>query len=154
MDAGIGRSYQIFDIRKGEGVAPCNHFYKLHLSIILLRSFLAGGLAGIGGLSIVSGIIGRLRPGASPSYGYVAIIVTALKCLKRGIIVTVRIFFGGLLTAGRALWMSMENKEKLCMDFLPTLLTLYSENVEDELSPISGRSLNCFPLIVPLNSPR
>jgi len=119
-----------------------------------LRSFLAGGLAGIGGLSIVSGIIGRLRPGASPSYGYVAIIVTALKCLKRGIIVTVRIFFGGLLTAGRALWMSMENKEKLCMDFLPTLLTLYSENVEDELSPISGGSLNCFPLIVPLNSPR
>ncbi|MCL7394333.1 MAG: ABC transporter permease [Thaumarchaeota archaeon] len=76
-------------------------------STILLGSFLAGGLAGIGGLSIVSGIIGRLRPGASPGYGYTAIIVAALAGLNPWVIVAVSIFFGGLITAGGALQMSM-----------------------------------------------
>ena len=76
-------------------------------STILLGSFLAGGLAGIGGLSIVSGIIGRLRPGASPGYGYTAIIVAALAGLNPWVTVAVSIFFGGLITAGGALQMSM-----------------------------------------------
>ena len=76
-------------------------------STILLGSFLAGGLAGIGGLSIVSGIIGRLRPGASPGYGYTAIIVAALAGLNPWVTVAVSMFFGGLITAGGALQMSM-----------------------------------------------
>ena len=75
--------------------------------VIMLGSFLAGGLAGIGGLSIVSGIIGRLRPGASPGYGYTAIIVAALAGLNPWLIVAASIFFGGLLTAGEALQASM-----------------------------------------------
>ncbi|MEM1976981.1 MAG: ABC transporter permease [Nitrososphaerota archaeon] len=74
---------------------------------ILLGSFLSGGLAGIGGLSIVSGIIGRLRPGASPGYGYTAIIVAALAGLNPWVVIAASIFFGGLLTAGGALQMSM-----------------------------------------------
>jgi ABC-type uncharacterized transport system permease subunit len=74
---------------------------------IMLGSFLAGGLAGIGGLSIVSGIIGRLRPESSPGYGYTAIIVAALAGLNPWVIVAASIFFGGLLTAGGALQMSM-----------------------------------------------
>jgi simple sugar transport system permease protein len=78
---------------------------------MMLGSFLAGGLAGIGGLSIVSGIIGRLRPESSPGYGYTAIIVAALTGLNPWIIVAASIFFGGLLTAGGALQMSMEDKE-------------------------------------------
>ncbi len=74
---------------------------------ILLGSFLSGGLAGIGGLSIVSGIIGRLRPGASPGYGYTAIIVAALAGLNPWLVMAASIFFGGLLTAGGVLQMSM-----------------------------------------------
>jgi len=75
--------------------------------IILLGSFLSGGLAGVGGLSIVSGIIGRLRPGASPGYGYTAIIVASLAGLNPWLVVAASIFFGGLLTAGGALQASM-----------------------------------------------
>ena len=75
--------------------------------IIMLGSFLAGGLAGIGGLSIVSGIIGRLRPEASPGYGYTAIIVASLAGLNPWLIIAASIFFGGLLTAGGGLQMNM-----------------------------------------------
>lgn len=75
--------------------------------VIMLGSFLSGGLAGVGGLSIVSGIIGRLRPGASPGYGYTAIIVASLAGLNPWLIVVTSIFFGGLLTAGGALQMNM-----------------------------------------------
>ncbi len=75
--------------------------------VIMLGSFLAGGLAGVGGLSIVSGIIGRLRPGASPGYGYTAIIVASLAGLNPWLIIAASIFFGGLLTAGEALQASM-----------------------------------------------
>ena len=75
--------------------------------IITLGAFLSGGLAGIGGLSIVSGIIGRLRPGASPGYGYTAIIVAFLAALNPWLIVPAGIFFGGLLTAGEALQASL-----------------------------------------------
>ncbi|MEM1944699.1 MAG: ABC transporter permease [Nitrososphaerota archaeon] len=69
----------------------------------LLGSFLAGGLAGIGGLIIVSGLIGRLRPRASPGYGYTAIIVAFLAGLNPWLIVPASIFFGGLLVAGEAI---------------------------------------------------
>ena len=75
--------------------------------VIMLGSFLAGGLAGVGGLSIVSGIIGRLRPEASPGYGYTAIIVASLAGLNPWLIIAASIFFGGLLTAGGGLQMSM-----------------------------------------------
>lgn len=75
--------------------------------IITLGAFLSGGLAGIGGLTIVSGIIGRLRPRASPGYGYTAIIVAFLAGLNPWLIVPASIFFGGLLTAGEALQASL-----------------------------------------------
>lgn len=75
--------------------------------VITLGAFLSGGLAGIGGLAIVSGIIGRLRPRASPGYGYTAIIVAFLAGLNPWLIVPASIFFGGLLTAGEALQASL-----------------------------------------------
>ncbi len=73
------------------------------LKTTLIGSFLAGGLAGIGGLIIVSGLIGRLRPRASPGYGYTAIIVAFLAGLNPWLIVPAAIFFGGLLVAGEAI---------------------------------------------------
>ncbi|MDW8360202.1 MAG: hypothetical protein RMK31_06440, partial [Candidatus Caldarchaeum sp.] len=67
---------------------------------LLLGSIIAGGLAGIGGLVIVSGIIGRLRPRASPGYGYTAIIIAFLASLNPWLAVPASVFFGGLLVAG------------------------------------------------------
>ncbi len=68
--------------------------------VITLGGFLSGGVAGLGGLTIVSGIIGRLRPRASPGYGYTAIIVVLLSSLNPWLIIPVSIFFGGLFVAG------------------------------------------------------
>jgi simple sugar transport system permease protein len=68
--------------------------------VVTVGGFIAGGIAGIGGLTIVSGIIGRLRPRASPGYGYTAIIVVLLSALNPLLIIPVSIFFGGLFVAG------------------------------------------------------
>ncbi|MCS7136369.1 MAG: ABC transporter permease [Nitrososphaerota archaeon] len=69
----------------------------------LLGSLISGGIAGLGGFYVVSGMIGRLRPRASPGYGYAAIIVAMLAQLNPWLILPAGIFFGGLLTAGDAL---------------------------------------------------
>jgi len=68
--------------------------------VVTVGGFIAGGIAGMGGLTIVSGIIGRLRPRASPGYGYTAIIVVLLSALNPWLIIPVSIFFGGLFVAG------------------------------------------------------
>ncbi|MEM4381397.1 MAG: ABC transporter permease [Candidatus Caldarchaeum sp.] len=67
---------------------------------LLTGGMIAGGLAGLGGLVLVSGIIGRLRPRASPGYGYTAIIIAFLASLNPWLAVPAAIFFGGLLVAG------------------------------------------------------
>lgn len=67
---------------------------------LLTGSMIAGGLAGIGGLVIVSALIGRLRPGAAAGYGYTAIIIAFLAALNPWLAVPAAIFFGGLLVAG------------------------------------------------------
>jgi len=92
--------------------------------VIMLGGFLSGGLAGIGGLSIVSGIIGRLRPRASPGYGYTAIIVAALAGLNPWLIIVASIFFGGLLTAGESLQASM-NIPKTATQMIQAIIFLF-----------------------------
>jgi len=67
---------------------------------IMLGSLIAGGLAGLGGLVLASGIIGRLRPEASPGYGYTAIIIAFLSSLNPWVAIPASIFFGALLVAG------------------------------------------------------
>lgn len=73
----------------------------------LLGSIISGGMAGLGGLYVVSGMMGRLRPRASPGYGYTAIIVAMLVQLNPWLILPAGVFFGGLLTAGDALQSSL-----------------------------------------------
>ncbi|MEM3066835.1 MAG: ABC transporter permease [Nitrososphaerota archaeon] len=75
--------------------------------VTLLGSLISGGIAGLGGLYVVSGMIGRLRPRISPGYGYTAIIVAMLAQLNPWLILPAGIFFGGLLTAGDALQSSL-----------------------------------------------
>lgn len=91
---------------------------------IMLGGFIAGGLAGIGGLSITSGIIGRLRPRASPGYGYTAIIVAALAGLNPWLIALVSIFFGGLLTAGDNLQASL-NVPNTAVQMMQAIIFLF-----------------------------
>jgi simple sugar transport system permease protein len=67
---------------------------------ILLVMFLSGGLAGIAGMSEVSGVIQRMQPGISDGYGYTAIIIAWLGKLHPGAIILVSFLFGGLQVGG------------------------------------------------------
>lgn len=72
---------------------------KKNIIIVLL---LSGGLAGVAGMSEVSGIAGRLQHGLSPGYGYTAIIVAYLARLHPAALALVSFLFGGLLVGGYA----------------------------------------------------
>jgi ABC-type uncharacterized transport system permease subunit len=67
---------------------------------ILLVMFLSGGIAGIAGMTEVSGITQRLQQGISPGYGFTAIIVAWLGRLNPWAIVLVSFLLGGLLVGG------------------------------------------------------
>lgn len=67
---------------------------------ILVVMFISGGLAGLAGMSEVSGISQRLQPGLSPGYGYTAIIVAWLARLNPFTMIGVSFLFGGLLVGG------------------------------------------------------
>lgn len=69
---------------------------------ICLVMFLSGSLAGLAGMSEVSGIAGRLQHGLSPGYGYTAIIVAWLARLHPALLALVSFLFGGLLVGGYA----------------------------------------------------
>lgn len=74
-----------------------------YLKLTLLVMLISGGLAGLAGMGLVSGIVLRLRHGISPGYGYSAIIIAWLARLHPLAAVPVSILFGGLLVAGDAL---------------------------------------------------
>ena len=74
---------------------------------ILLVMALSGGLAGIAGMSEVSGIAHQLQRNLSPGYGYTAIIVAWLAKLNPWVIVLVSFLFAGLLVGGDQLQVSM-----------------------------------------------
>jgi len=70
---------------------------------ILLVMFFSGALAGIAGMTEVSGIAQRLQQGLSPGYGYSAIIIAWLARLNPWAILMVSFIFGGLLSGGFSL---------------------------------------------------
>ncbi|MGI6555263.1 MAG: ABC transporter permease [Bacillota bacterium] len=67
---------------------------------IILVMFVSGALCGLAGMSEVSGLVHRLRPGFSPGYGYTAIIVAWLANLNPLATVVVAVLFGALETGG------------------------------------------------------
>ncbi|SFS62318.1 ABC transporter permease [Paenibacillus sp. BC26] len=67
---------------------------------ILLVMLISGGLAGIAGMSEVSGVTHRLMYGISPGYGYTAIIVAWLAKLNPIGLVISSVLFGGLIVGG------------------------------------------------------
>jgi simple sugar transport system permease protein len=71
--------------------------------IYFLVNMVTGGLAGLAGFFLLSGIIGRLRPRASPGYGYTAIIIAFLAGLHPLLALPAAVFMGGLIVAGDVL---------------------------------------------------
>ncbi|MBB3111260.1 simple sugar transport system permease protein [Paenibacillus phyllosphaerae] len=70
---------------------------KKHILVVMLIS---GGLAGLAGMSEVSGVTHRLMYGISPGYGYTAIIVAWLARLNPIGLVISSVLFAGLIVGG------------------------------------------------------
>nr|WP_261808155.1 ABC transporter permease [Paenibacillus sp. N3.4] len=67
---------------------------------VLVVMIISGGLAGLAGMSEVSGVAHRLMYGISPGYGYTAIIVAWLAKLNPFGLVVSSVLFGGLIVGG------------------------------------------------------
>ena len=67
---------------------------------ILVVMIISGGLAGLAGMSEVSGVAHRLMYGISPGYGYTAIIVAWLAKLNPVGLIVASVLFGGLIVGG------------------------------------------------------
>lgn len=90
-----------FEIRvSGESAVAARYAGMNYIKNILLVMFISGGLAGLAGMTEVSGITQRLQHGISPGYGYSAIIIAWLARLNPWAIVVVSFVFGGLLVGG------------------------------------------------------
>jgi simple sugar transport system permease protein len=68
---------------------------------IILVMMVSGGLAGLAGMSEISGVVHRLQAAISPGYGFSGIIIAWLAKLNPIIVIPVAILFGGLILAGR-----------------------------------------------------
>jgi ABC-type uncharacterized transport system permease subunit len=67
----------------------------------VLVLMLSGGLAGLAGMSEISGVVHRLQTAISPGYGFTGIIIAWLAKLNPLAVVPVSILFGALILAGR-----------------------------------------------------
>lgn len=68
---------------------------------IILVMMASGALAGLAGMSEISGVVHRLQERISPGYGFTGIIVAWLAKLNPFAVVIVSILFGALIVAGR-----------------------------------------------------
>jgi simple sugar transport system permease protein len=68
---------------------------------IVIVFFISGALAGLGGMSEVSGVVHRLQDHISPGYGFTAIIIAYLARFGPFRVVVASILFGALILAGR-----------------------------------------------------
>ncbi len=68
---------------------------------VVLVMMLSGALAGLAGMSEITGVVHRLQGAISPGYGFTGIIVAWLAKLNPFLVVIVSVLFGGLILAGR-----------------------------------------------------
>ena len=68
---------------------------------LILVMMLSGALAGLAGMSEISGVVHRLQERISPGYGFTGIIVAWLAKLNPFAVVIVSVLFGALIVAGR-----------------------------------------------------
>jgi simple sugar transport system permease protein len=69
-------------------------------NIILVMMF-SGALAGLAGMSEITGVVHRLQERISPGYGFTGIIIAWLAKLNPIAVIPVSILFGALIVAGR-----------------------------------------------------
>ncbi len=68
---------------------------------MVLVMMLSGGIAGLGGMSEIAGVVHRLQASISPGYGFTGIIIAWLAKLNPLVVIPVSVLFGGLILAGR-----------------------------------------------------
>ena len=68
---------------------------------IILVMMLSGAIAGLAGMTEISGVVHRLQQSFSPGYGFTGIIVAWLAKLNPIWVIPVSILFGALIVAGR-----------------------------------------------------
>ena len=68
---------------------------------IILVMLLSGGLAGLAGMSEITGVVHRLQGAISPGYGFTGIIIAWLAKLNPFGVIVASILFGALILAGR-----------------------------------------------------
>jgi len=68
---------------------------------IILVMIVSGALAGLAGMSEVSGVVHRLQGAISPGYGFTGIIIAWLAKLNPFVVIPVGVLFGALILAGR-----------------------------------------------------
>lgn len=68
---------------------------------IILTLALSGAIAGLAGMSEISGVVHRLQGSISPGYGFTGIIIAWLAKLNPFAVILVSILFGALILAGR-----------------------------------------------------
>jgi simple sugar transport system permease protein len=67
----------------------------------ILVMMLSGALAGLAGMSEITGVVHRLQGAISPGYGFTGIIIAWLAKLNPLVVILVSILFGALILAGR-----------------------------------------------------
>ena len=67
----------------------------------ILVMMLSGAIAGIAGMSEISGVVHRLQGSISPGYGFTGIIIAWLAKLNPFAVLIVSVLFGALILAGR-----------------------------------------------------
>lgn len=67
----------------------------------VLVMMLSGALAGLAGVSEITGVVHRLQSAISPGYGFTGIIIAWLAKLNPFAVIVVSILFGALILAGR-----------------------------------------------------
>ncbi len=67
----------------------------------ILVMMLSGALAGLAGMSEITGVVHRLQGAISPGYGFTGIIIAWLAKLNPLLVVPISVLFGGLILAGR-----------------------------------------------------
>jgi simple sugar transport system permease protein len=67
----------------------------------VLVMMLSGGLAGLAGMSEITGVVHRLQGAISPGYGFTGVIIAWLAKLNPLLVIPVSVLFGGLILAGR-----------------------------------------------------
>jgi simple sugar transport system permease protein len=68
---------------------------------IILVMMVSGGLAGLAGMSEITGVVHRLQGSISPGFGFTGIIIAWLSKLNPLAVIPVSILFGALILAGR-----------------------------------------------------